>query len=168
MFFLIIALSQFVDMLKVGFMFTYVAPLMLVLGFTLIKEAYDDLNRKKRDKETNNQVYTLINKNGRQEILSKDLKVGQIIEIKSNQRIPADCIILNTSEEDGTVFIRTDQLDGETDWKLRKAIKFTHNFINKNDYSNTLSVRAFVDAEEPHLDIYKFQGSFKVEENSQN
>ena len=37
MFFLIIALSQFVDMLKVGFMFTYVAPLILVLGFTLAK-----------------------------------------------------------------------------------------------------------------------------------
>ena len=50
MFFLIIALSQFVDMLRVGFLFTYVAPLILVLGFTLVKEAYDDLNRKKRDK----------------------------------------------------------------------------------------------------------------------
>lgn len=55
MFFLLIALSQFVDMLRVGFLFTYVAPLLLVLGFTLGKEAYDDLNRKKRDKETNNQ-----------------------------------------------------------------------------------------------------------------
>ena len=147
MFFLLIALSQFVDMLRVGFLFTYVAPLILVLGFTLAKEAYDDLNRKRRDKETNNQEYTLINKSGKSTILSKDIKVGNIIEIKSNQRIPADCVILNTSEEDGTVFIRTDQLDGETDWKLRKAIKFTHNFINKNDYSNTLSLLATVNAQ---------------------
>jgi phospholipid-translocating ATPase len=37
LFFLLIALSQFVNMLKVGFMFTYVAPLALVLGFTLLK-----------------------------------------------------------------------------------------------------------------------------------
>ena len=57
---MVIALSQFVDMLKVGFLFTYVAPLILVLGFTLLKEAYDDLNRKKRDRETNNQAYTLV------------------------------------------------------------------------------------------------------------
>jgi phospholipid-translocating ATPase len=49
MFFLLIALSQLIDMLKVGFLFTYVAPLLLVLGFTLFKEAYDDINRKKRD-----------------------------------------------------------------------------------------------------------------------
>ena len=64
MFFLLIALSQLVDMLRVGFLFTYVAPLLLVLGFTLFKEAYDDMNRKKRDKETNNQKYTLIEKSG--------------------------------------------------------------------------------------------------------
>ncbi len=146
MFFLIIALSQFVDMLKVGFLFTYVAPLVLVLGFTLLKEAYDDLNRKKRDNETNNQAYTLVEKSGRREILSKDMKVGHIIEINSNQRIPADCIILSTSDEDGTVFIRTDQLDGETDWKLRKAVKFTHNFMSKNDIVNTLSLLATVNA----------------------
>lgn len=49
LFFLLIALSQFINMLKVGFLFTYIAPLALVLGFTLFKEAYDDYNRKKRD-----------------------------------------------------------------------------------------------------------------------
>lgn len=42
MFFLIIALSQFIPFLKVGFMFTYVAPLVFVLVVTMIKEAYDD------------------------------------------------------------------------------------------------------------------------------
>ena len=49
LFYLIIALSQFINMLKVGFLFTYVAPLIFVLGFTLIKEAMDDYYRKKRD-----------------------------------------------------------------------------------------------------------------------
>ena len=85
-------------MLKVGFLFTYVAPLLLVLGFTLFKEAYDDINRKKRDNETNNQEYTLIEKTGRRPVLSKDVKVGQFIEVKSNQRIPADMVILSTSQ----------------------------------------------------------------------
>ena len=64
MFYLLIALSQFVNMLKVGFLFTYVAPLAFVLAFTLVKEAVDDYYRKKRDKETNNQSYNLITKTG--------------------------------------------------------------------------------------------------------
>lgn len=78
-FFLLIALSQFISMLKVGFLFTYLAPLILVLGFTLFKEAYDDHHRKKRDEETNNEVYTLIEKTGERQILSKELKVGHIV-----------------------------------------------------------------------------------------
>lgn len=51
--------------------------------------------------------------------------MGDIIEINSNQRVPADVIVLCTDEKDGNVFIRTDQLDGETDWKVRSAIKHT-------------------------------------------
>jgi len=31
-------------------------------------------------------------------------------------------ILLHTSDSSGTCFIRTDQLDGETDWKLRVAV----------------------------------------------
>ena len=34
-------------------------------------------------------------------------------------------VLLQTTEKSGSVFIRTDQLDGETDWKLRKAVAFT-------------------------------------------
>ncbi len=167
-FFLLIALSQCINMLRVGFLFTYVAPLLLVLGFTLFKEAYDDHYRKKRDEETNGQAYTLIEKTGSREVLSKDLKVGQIIEIKSNQRIPADIVILSTNEEDGTVFIRTDQLDGETDWKLRKSINFTHQYLQNNNQSNLIGLQATVKAEAPKLDIYHFEGVFKVEASSQN
>jgi len=31
-------------------------------------------------------------------------------------------VLVRTSEKAGSCFIRTDQLDGETDWKLRLAI----------------------------------------------
>ena len=40
--------------------------------------------------------------------------------------MPADLVLLYTSEEIGTAFVRTDQLDGETDWKVREAVKSTH------------------------------------------
>ena len=54
------------------------------------------------------------------EIDSERIRVGDIIKVHQNQRIPADMVMLYTTEESsGTIFIRTDQLDGETDWKLR-------------------------------------------------
>ena len=48
--------------LKVGFLFSYVAPLSFVLILTLLKEAYDDIQRYKRDKEANSQIYQLVGK----------------------------------------------------------------------------------------------------------
>jgi len=57
LFFLLISLSQFIPALKVGFMFTYVAPLVFVLLITLGKEANDDFQRYRKDKELNNKKY---------------------------------------------------------------------------------------------------------------
>ena len=34
-------------------------------------------------------------------------------------------ILVRTTEKTGSCFIRTDQLDGETDWKLRLAVTKT-------------------------------------------
>ena len=42
MFFLLIALSQFIPFLKVGLMVTYIAPLAFVLIVTMLKESWDD------------------------------------------------------------------------------------------------------------------------------
>ena len=64
--------------------------------------------------------YSLLKENNTKgTIESWQLKVGDIIEVIANQRIPADLVLLYTSDPNGTVFIKTDQLDGETDWKLR-------------------------------------------------
>jgi len=53
------------------------------------------------------------------------MKVGDIIKVKHNERVPADMVLLYTTDKSGTIFIRTDQLDGETDWKLRRPIHAT-------------------------------------------
>jgi len=40
-----------------GFFITYIGPLGLVLMLTMLKEAYDDWERYKRDKEANSAKY---------------------------------------------------------------------------------------------------------------
>jgi phospholipid-translocating ATPase len=37
-----------------------------------------------------------------------NLKVGQIVKVHQNERLPADLILLYTTEKTGSVFIRTD------------------------------------------------------------
>jgi len=60
---------------------------------------------------------------------SKDLKIGDIVILTKGDRIPADMLTLFSDNEQGTLFLKTDQLDGETDWKLRKAVKRTQSMI---------------------------------------
>ena len=57
LFFLMIFLSLFSPPLKVGFLFTYISPLAFVLVVTLLKEAWDDLQRYRRDMELNNKTH---------------------------------------------------------------------------------------------------------------
>jgi phospholipid-translocating ATPase len=38
--------------------------------------------------------------------------------------------ILRVSDASGTAFVRTDQLDGETDWKMKIATSFTQKLDN--------------------------------------
>ena len=79
-----------------------------------------------KDYQINNKKYKVLRKKkGLVEIKSKNIRVGDIVEINSNQRVPADLVVVCTDEISGNVFIRTDQLDGETDWKVRTAIKHT-------------------------------------------
>ena len=67
---------------------------------------------------------------GYTEVTSANMKVGDIIKVHHNERVPADILLLYTTEKAGAVFIRTDQLDGETDWKLRKAVGITQSGEN--------------------------------------
>ena len=108
-------------------MFTYYSPLCFVLFITLTKEAWDDITRYRRDKELNNKEHQKLSKNNGAylTVTSATMRVGDIIKVKHGERIPADLILLYTTEKSGSVFIKTDQLDGETDWKLRKAISIT-------------------------------------------
>lgn len=221
MYFLLVALSQAIPALRIGYLSTYIGPLAFVLMITMGKEAYDDVERRRRDNEANSEPYTVIAfdepgkmtlsgrprktlksasmRKGRKGKIpqrdrlsdiqeeeeqaesdgvrrtpssqireiskkSKDLKVGDVLKLEKGHRVPADVVILkcftaeshaepveqapkhepdllgnideagessaevaatNESEQKagsgGETFIRTDQLDGETDWKLRLA-----------------------------------------------
>ncbi|CAD8189038.1 unnamed protein product [Paramecium pentaurelia] len=161
LFYLGLTITQCISFLKVGFLIDYLGPLALVVAISLLKELYDDIQRHMRDHQINNYEYGLITRNGIQKISSGKIKVGQIVEVKCNERIPADLLVLYADDEQGNVFIRTDQLDGETDWKLRKAVKATQNLIrNGADPSSLISQNSYATCQEPIANIYQFSGLF--------
>lgn len=67
-------------------------------------------------------------------------------------------IILSTHDETGTVFIKTDQLDGETDWKLRKALACTQKI---HPVTRLLDVPGVITVKAPDQNIYRFVARFE-------
>ena len=165
-FYLIMSVSQFFEELKVGFLFTYISPLAIVVTISMLKELYDDINRRIQDKKTNSTMITVLKGNSiNNELLimekqAANLLVGDIIELKKDTRVPADIIVLKTYNEsnDNQAFIRTDQLDGETDWKLRKAPESTQK-MSKSEIVNCIGK---LECEPPSKLIYNFQGTLTI------
>ena len=67
------------------------------------------------------------------------IKVGDLIVLHPNERAPADLLLLWTSDPSGSLFIRTDQLDGETDWKDRRPLNSTNTHIGLVDTQQPLA-----------------------------
>lgn len=191
LYFLLVALSQCIPALRIGYLSSYIVPLVFVLTITLGKEAHDDIARRRRDKEANSELYEVLlfspsvldppRRGGKKQTTeeghppvdandthtllkkSRDLKVGDILVLKRDQRVPADVVILKTitneagrSDEEaasGETFIRTDQLDGETDWKLRLAPAVTQAL------SLGQLARITITASAPSKEVNAFAGS---------
>ena len=100
------------------------APWLMIILLVSYKEGTQDYSRYTKDLIVNSQKYVIYRnikgKLERIEIPASEIKVGDLIIITKNTRIPADLVLLK-SYKNREVFIRTDQLDGETDWKIRTS-----------------------------------------------
>src|SRR5271170_7864607 len=121
------------------------------------REALDDIARRRRDTEANSEFYLIISQH--RPVRSRDLKVGDLVKVHKDQRVPADIMLLRTGDGTGEAFIKTDQLDGETDWKLRTALGVTQD-ANSDDALLTLDF--CLTAGPPDRDIHKFAGKLAL------
>ena len=102
-------------------------PLIFVVLVSMIKDAYEDVNRHIEDsKENNEETQKLDPATGKFETCCwKDIFVGDIVRIKENEFFPADILLLSSSEQDGVCYVETKNLDGETNLKTKNALPST-------------------------------------------
>ncbi|KAJ1820757.1 phospholipid transporting ATPase [Coemansia sp. RSA 2598] len=89
----------------------------------------------------------------------RHLHVGDIVLLRDGDSVPADLVLLASSEDDGTCFIETKNLDGETNLKSKTVVSVTSHLATPD----LLSLAPFtIDAEPPSTQLYSFKGSIQL------
>lgn len=83
----------------------------------------------------------------------KSLNVGDYVKIENDQDIPADIVILSTSETDNVCYVETQNLDGETNLKQRQGLPGTAGLRSEHDCERA---RFYIESEPPHVNIYQY------------
>uniref|UniRef100_A0AAF5D3S5 Phospholipid-transporting ATPase n=1 Tax=Strongyloides stercoralis TaxID=6248 RepID=A0AAF5D3S5_STRER len=162
-FFLIIALLQQIPDVSPTGRYTTAGPFLIILFISALKEIFEDVKRKRLDIKVNN-FTTLVLRNGRwEEMPWKDVTVGEILKIDNNHLIPADLIILSSSEANSMAYIETSNLDGETNLKIRQALPETSELTN---ISKINEFRGEIECELPSKHVNNFTGTIHFQYNN--
>ncbi|EIW75489.1 phospholipid-translocating P-type ATPase [Coniophora puteana RWD-64-598 SS2] len=95
--------------------------------------------------------------------LWKKLEVGDVVLLRDGEQIPADVVVLSCSDADGTCFVETKNLDGETNLKPRKALRATQDVQSEEDVERCSFV---LDSEPPHQNLYLYNGVLRYRDLS--
>ncbi|OSX62305.1 hypothetical protein POSPLADRAFT_1181423 [Postia placenta MAD-698-R-SB12] len=93
--------------------------------------------------------------------LWKKLEVGDIVLLRENEQIPADIVVLSTSDPDNMCYVETKNLDGETNLKPRKSVRATASITSEEDVERSSFV---LDSEPPHQNLYLYHGVLRYRE----
>jgi phospholipid-translocating ATPase len=88
----------------------------------------------------------------------KNVQVGDYIRLYDGEEVPADVAVLSTSDMDGACYIETKNLDGETNLKVRQALRCGRAVRHARDCERA---EFTIESEGPEANLYSFVGVIK-------
>uniref|UniRef100_A0A668A6W8 Phospholipid-transporting ATPase n=1 Tax=Myripristis murdjan TaxID=586833 RepID=A0A668A6W8_9TELE len=137
--------------------YTTLVPLVLVLSITAMKDLVDDLARHRMDKEINNRKCEVLLDGRFQESKWRHIQVGDVVRLKKNDFIPADILLLSSSNPNSLCYVETAELDGETNLKFKMGLRVTDERLQEE--SQLARFDALIECEEPNNRLDKFTGT---------
>ncbi|KDR75257.1 hypothetical protein GALMADRAFT_249254 [Galerina marginata CBS 339.88] len=140
--------------------YTTIAPLAVVLMASAFKEVQEDLKRHQSDSDLNaRKAKVLTPQSTFIEKKWKDIQVGDIVRLDNNDFIPADMLLITSSEPEGLCYIETSNLDGETNLKIKQASPHTASLTNPTLVN---SLHGSLRSEQPNNSLYTYEGTLDL------
>uniref|UniRef100_A0A8C1K953 Phospholipid-transporting ATPase n=1 Tax=Cyprinus carpio TaxID=7962 RepID=A0A8C1K953_CYPCA len=156
-YFVFIALLNFVPVVNAFQPELALAPVVFILSVTAIKDLWEDYRRHRSDKEINHMDCLVYSRNEKQYVEKywKELRVGDFIRLRCNEILPADVLLLSSSDPDRLCHIETATLDGETNLKQRQVVR---SFIDLDCEFDPFKYNSVIECEKPNNDLNRFRG----------
>lgn len=119
--FLFVSICQQIPGISPTGRWTTLGPLAIVLFIAAVREIYEDLRRSREDKKINNKKVLVWENNQWVTKIWQELKSGDFVYIFNNEFVPADLVLLGSTESNNICYIETSNLDGETNLKMRQG-----------------------------------------------
>ncbi|ORM41266.1 Phospholipid-transporting ATPase 10 [Babesia sp. Xinjiang] len=178
-------------------------PLSIVMLGNAVKDAYEDYRRYLADNEVNNSVANVVihpklTKHNESVQIETDenpaadagiikaiddkrivparwhaLEVGEAVILQNGDTVPADMILIGSSEVNGVAFVETSCLDGESNLKKKEAVIKIAEYLTR-DLDVTLervrNVLGRITCEPPNQHLITFDGTlhYKIQDDDYN
>ncbi|KAJ8350862.1 hypothetical protein SKAU_G00259920 [Synaphobranchus kaupii] len=156
-YFVFIALLNFVPVVNAFQPELALAPVVFILSVTAIKDLWEDYRRHRSDKEINHMDCLVFCRRQRRYVEKywKEVHVGDFIRLRCNEILPADVLLLSSSDPDHLCHIETATLDGETNLKQRQVVR---SFIDQDGEFDPSQYNSIIECEKPNNDLNRFRG----------
>ncbi|KAM9531195.1 phospholipid-transporting ATPase VB [Guaruba guarouba] len=156
-YFVVIALLNFVPVVNAFQPEVSMIPICVIMAITAIKDAWEDFRRFKLDKEINHMGCYIYSREEHAYVEKcwKDVRVGDFVQLRCNETIPADILLLYSSDQNGICHLETANLDGETNLKQRQVVM---GFSSQNILFEPELFQNTIICEMPNNDLNKFKG----------
>jgi phospholipid-transporting ATPase len=123
-YFLIIGVMQMVNAISItNGQPVIFGPLIIVVSISMLKDFFEDYKRHKSDREENTKQVQKLAQGGFSAATWEALYCGDVVQVQQNEYIPADLIVIGSSDNKGKAFVETKSLDGETNLKEKLVPK---------------------------------------------
>ncbi|XP_015273462.1 PREDICTED: phospholipid-transporting ATPase IG isoform X1 [Gekko japonicus] len=139
-------------------------PLFFVIIVTAIKQGYEDWLRHRADREVNKSTVLVIEDGKRVKKDCDTVQVGDIVEVITGETFPCDLVFLASSSKDGTCYVTTASLDGESNFKTHYTVQDTAKLSTCQAIDCLI---ATIECEQPQPDLYKFVGRINIYNDNQ-
>ena len=156
-FYVLNAILQSTPSISINNPLASIIPLSFIVLVGMMKEAVVEARRYLQDRKINNTVSHRLNHEGAiEDCTLKEVRVGDVLQVRDGETMPADCILLKTSAKEGVCFVQTTDLDGERNLKP----KLVSNDIQRKYESIFLEKTTKIKAEfiSPTQDMYFYDG----------